>query len=104
MKLLLQILILPISLLLPASQKSIALPDLLKPQAFEVDSQHLYIIEGHRIHVFSLGNWKKVNSFGRRGEGPGEFFSAWSGLENIRVRVYCRLPLQRFSNTGNPAL
>ncbi len=45
------------------------------PVIAEMDAEHLYILDGKNVHiyVYSFKDWKKLASFGKRGEAPSEF-------------------------------
>ncbi len=47
--------------------------DLIHPQLIKVDNKKIYIVEREKIHIYSLKPFKKILSFGKKGEGPGEF-------------------------------
>lgn len=49
------------------------LPEIMKPTAFSVDNNQLYIGEKSAIYLYSTKDFKLVKQFGRQGEGPGEF-------------------------------
>ncbi len=49
------------------------LNDVLQPEKLVVKGSHFYILQGCTIMRFSLRDYKLLNRFGRRGEGPGEF-------------------------------
>ena len=51
----------------------IPLPEILKPDAINADKDNIYIIEKSKIHIFSLKNRSVIKTFGKSGEGPGEF-------------------------------
>jgi len=78
-------------LLLPAlhaaAQKVVALPNILNPYDILVDKDYIYIIELATIHIFSLKDYSRVNTFGRKGEGPGEF-----KLDDDNSVTVCLLP------------
>jgi hypothetical protein len=48
-------------------------PDLSKPRGLYVTGQRLVISENHTIYVHNLDSLTLTASFGRKGEGPGEF-------------------------------
>ncbi len=54
------------------SAGEITLPGLTNPDAVLVDDQQIYVVEFPTVHIYSLKDFKRVKSFGRRGEGPGE--------------------------------
>jgi len=49
------------------------LQNVLKPDAITAYGDKLYIIEDTTIKIFKLPNVELVKSFGKKGEGPGEF-------------------------------
>jgi hypothetical protein len=62
--------------LLPFSLRAERLGELtavLKPQMIKVHQDHLYVVEGHKIHHFHLPDLRYLGLIGKEGEGPGEF-------------------------------
>ena len=55
------------------SMKKFILKDLGRPVSINVDKNQLYIIENHRIHIYSIDDFKLLKRFGKKGQGPGEF-------------------------------
>ncbi len=56
------------------SNKLCDLEKILQPYMIAVDHERVYILEKSSvIHIYSLEDFKYVKSFGRRGQGPGEF-------------------------------
>jgi hypothetical protein len=53
--------------------KVVPMKGLLKPEALQADKNQLYITDGWEIKIFSSKDFKPVKTFGRKGEGPGEF-------------------------------
>ena len=53
--------------------KVISLPQLEKPNFITVDKNHVYITDQGTIAIYSLKDFKLEKTFGRQGEGPGEF-------------------------------
>ena len=49
------------------------LPEVMKPSMIDVSEDRLYVMDAEQIHVYSLKELKHINSFGRKGEGPGEY-------------------------------
>lgn len=49
------------------------LPEVMKPGAIKVDGNELFVTEGSTVSVYCLESFKLKHSFGKRGEGPGEF-------------------------------
>ena len=71
-------------LLLPGKTeaKKIAILDsILKPRNLYVHLDRAYITEKHIIHIISLKTGVLLQSFGKQGEGPGEF----KGIPELRV-------------------
>lgn len=48
-------------------------PELKQPNRIYLDSKNIYITERTTIHVYSLEKFTKIKTFGKHGEGPGEF-------------------------------
>jgi uncharacterized pyridoxamine 5'-phosphate oxidase family protein len=71
------VLIAIVSTLLAA--KTVSLPDILKPDTLAVDANHLYIVEGIQVSVYSSKDFKLKKKFGREGEGPQEFKKSGGG-------------------------
>lgn len=53
--------------------KVVPMPQLGKPNSITVDKNHIYITDQASIAIYSLKDFKLEKTFGRRGEGPGEF-------------------------------
>ena len=47
--------------------------ELLKPNRIYLDQDRIYITERTKVFVYSLKDYKLINTFGKQGEGPGEF-------------------------------
>lgn len=62
------------------SKKTIPLPDLGIPQTIAIDNNRIFIIQAPEIYIYSLEDFKLLDKFGKKGEGPGEFISsgAWT--------------------------
>ncbi len=73
-KLFLIILVLAVFALYGAD-RTIPLTDLGRPVALDVDEHNLYIIENSRIHIHALADFKRIATFGAKGQGPGEFLT-----------------------------
>ena len=56
-------------------EKVAVLKDLLKPNRIYMDNNYMYVTEREVISVFSLDDYKLINKFGKKGEGPKEFLS-----------------------------
>jgi len=48
------------------------LPTVLKPQMIRIYQEHLYVVEGHKIHHYTLPRLQYEGMIGKEGEGPGE--------------------------------
>ncbi len=56
-----------------------------RPVSLNVDNKHLYIIENCRIHIYSISDLSHIRSFGKQGQGPGEFHT----LPHVPVTLDC---------------
>ena len=66
--------LLMVMVVVPGFAKHLAtLRDVLQPETLVVKGDHFYIIRQCTITRFLLKDYKLLNRFGRRGEGPGEF-------------------------------
>lgn len=56
------------------SERMAVLPEITKPSFDMVmDRDQFYVVEGPRVYIYSLTDYRLKQSFGRKGEGPGEF-------------------------------
>ncbi len=55
------------------SAKVGVLNGILKPQMIKVYDNELFVVEGHKIFIYSLNNLKLKKIIGKSGEGPEEF-------------------------------
>lgn len=55
------------------AEKVATLSPIKNPYEIQVDKDRLYITEGPVIFIFSATDFKLINKFGKRGEGPQEF-------------------------------
>lgn len=53
--------------------KAVPLPGLINPGSIAIDGEKAFITEEASVYIFSLKDFKLLNKFGRRGEGPAEF-------------------------------
>lgn len=61
-------------LVLPMLAEKLAdLPDLTRVNAFALSQDRLYVVAGTTVHTYSRKDYQRQGSFGREGEGPGEF-------------------------------
>lgn len=49
------------------------LPGVNQVEMIGVDGDRLYVLDGTRVHIFSMPELRLVKSFGKEGAGPGEF-------------------------------
>jgi hypothetical protein len=54
-------------------EKIATFPDIFKPTGLFLHKDHIYIVEFPLIHIYSLEDFRLIKSFGKKGEGPGEF-------------------------------
>lgn len=47
--------------------------DVLQPRSIAIEGDRLYITTRSTIYLYSTKNFKQISTFGKRGEGPGEF-------------------------------
>jgi hypothetical protein len=66
----------------------IAIPGLGKPDSLTLFKGNLYITDRGSISIYSLPDAKLVKTFGRAGEGPGEF--KISPIDKIGLRIVVR--------------
>ena len=52
----------------------VPLPGLGKPNSITLDENHIYIADWGYISIYALKDFHLEKKFGKRGEGPGEFF------------------------------
>ena len=57
------------------SEKVCDLDEVLKLEQLFIDNDHAYITEDFIIYIYSIKKKNLVRSFGKKGEGPGEFIS-----------------------------
>ena len=68
------------------SEKTVLLPDILKPSSIVVGKTQMYVVENATIYIYGLENFKLKKKFGKRGEGPGEFsMGRRSGRNTISI-------------------
>ncbi len=76
------------SISLGGKTKIFPLPDLMKPEHPPLfDKTQMYIIEGTSVYIYSLTDFKLIEKFGKKGEGPKEFMLD-SQLATLFLTVY----------------
>lgn len=58
--------------LLPAKELGI-LEGIMKPSIIDIHKNRLFVMDAEKIRVYSIEDLKQLNSFGKTGEGPGEY-------------------------------
>lgn len=61
------------------------LPGILKPEMLTVSGDELYVVQGARVHIYSLKDLSLKRTLGREGEGPGELKVAPNWYNNVTV-------------------
>ena len=56
-------------------EKVAELEEVMQPSMLAADGEHLFVLDGIRVHVYAMKDWKHLRSFGKNGDGPGEFTS-----------------------------
>ena len=65
--------------------ENVLITGLGRPVSLNIDNDHLYIIENSIIHIYSLSDMDHIKSFGKQGQGPGEFQT----LPHVPVTLDC---------------
>jgi hypothetical protein len=73
------------SLFLPA-EKKLTFTELVNPHKIIVEGDEIIIEEFPKIYVYSVKDFKLKHSFGKEGEGPGEFLKR-SGYVRLNITV-----------------
>lgn len=61
-------------LLLPATAASLGtLEGVLKPSIIDIHGDRLFVMDIEQVHVYSMKDMSLIKSFGKKGEGPGEY-------------------------------
>ncbi len=47
--------------------------ELHRPGMIAIDNGRMFIADGFHVHIYSLKDFKRIKTFGKKGEGPGEF-------------------------------
>lgn len=50
-----------------------SLPEVLKPSNIAVAKNRLFVMDAGKIRIYSIPDLKLINTFGKEGEGPGEY-------------------------------
>lgn len=85
--------------------KQAALPELKVPINMAVDQDHVVILDGVTIYVYSRKDFRLLQSFGKRGQGPGELvpddeLPLQMQLIDGEVWVHSQNKMIRFSMAG----
>ncbi|MGD2092708.1 MAG: hypothetical protein PVH61_41460 [Candidatus Aminicenantes bacterium] len=67
--------------------KIVPLAQLEKPNSITVDKNHVYITDQGTISIYSLKDFKLKKTFGKKGEGPGEFKLLPQDKIGLRIAV-----------------
>lgn len=70
------------------AEKVVPFPQLGKPNSITVDKNHVYITDQGTIAIYSLENFKLERTFGRQGEGPGEFALLPQDKIGLRIALH----------------
>ena len=54
-------------------RKSSRITGLFDPAFIHIDEERIYVVERATIHLYSTADYKLIKTFGKIGEGPGEF-------------------------------
>ncbi len=68
------------------SSHSGILEGVLRPSVIDVEGNLLFVMDIEKMHIFSLDTLKHLKTFGKKGEGPGEY-PVFSGTSN-KIRAY----------------
>jgi len=87
--------------------KVVPLPQLQKPNSITVDKKQVYITDQATISIYSLKDFKLKKTFGKTGEGPGEFrllpqdkIGLRIAVDNEHIMVNSAGRLSFFTKTG----
>ncbi len=67
------VIVLCTGVLLYPAKPAASLPDIMKPTSLSLDGDRMYIVEKSAIRIYSITDYSPVKTFGKKGEGPGEF-------------------------------
>jgi len=87
------------------ARKVASLDAVLTASDIQVHDRHIYITQQARIFIYSCDDFRLINQFGRKGEGPGEFRLSDDDMVFLKVRPDCLLVnsvgrLSYFSKVG----
>lgn len=68
-----------------SAKKLGTLSDILKPELIKVSGEKLCVLEGASISIFSIKDLKRIITFGKQGEGPGEMMATPFVSNNLSV-------------------
>ncbi len=97
MKQILFFMLMVVGTLLMSGTERYVLDGILPPESISVDQSNLYISSGLKVSIFRLSDMKYIRSFGKKGEGPGEFINLFDDL-GLVLNV---LPDKIFINSRN---
>ena len=63
------------------------LPEVLHPESIHIDAEKIYIVDGHRILIYSLEDLSLITKFGKIGEEPDAFRANPSGNVTLVIDV-----------------
>lgn len=66
----------------------VPMPGLGKPNSITVDKDRLYITDQGSISIYSLKDFKLIKTFGKLGEGPGEFRLSQADKVGLRIALH----------------
>lgn len=69
-------------------EKLATLPELIRPGALAIDDEQIYVAQEVEIYIYSLEDFSFKTKFGKAGEGPQEFKTAFGGGTAIRIIPY----------------
>jgi hypothetical protein len=76
--------------------------DFITPDDMLLDEDHLYIVEGPVIYIYSRENFKLLETFGQGGEGPREFKGAITvNVQDDYILVTSRRRVSFFTKDGD---
>lgn len=82
----------------------INLPDLVYPNTLKLDNKQLYVASGAKIFIYSIPEFNLLKSFGKEGEGPGEFKLYDTGIlldvQSDKIFVNSQRKISYFSKSG----